>query len=856
MMLLKKLAIILMAVLLVLLVFLLNRPSRINIADLYEASPVGTIIDLPSWQTSPVQPDGYDLIAENTFLALFLHPETTHFAVLDKRNDHVWHSNVNVIDPSASRTWRNMQKSTFSITYRQRDNTTRVWTNYEFAIQEKHFEIDVDAVDNGFKVTYHLADRQPKGYWFPTKISRMRYIQLVLNPFEEHTFATPAERQEYSNYLRNAYVQMEDDPDTYILALVTGENTAKDLAGVDVSYLYEIFYEIGHYGNVFDDDGNPTGEYHLDDVAYDNEMYEYYIELDNPEFYIPLMVTLEEDHLHTEIITSDIIVRAPYAIVSMRMLPYMGAASMDDEGYMVIPEGSGGLMHFNNGKQRQRSYQSHVYDRDTTIIPNRLDMQDEGARLPVFGLKHEQNAMLAIIEEGAGHAIIHAEVSRKNDVFNKTHAEFIFMDSGLYYLTQAGMLIWHPDVYEYHPRIRYYFSTDTEADYVGMARLYGRYLAARYELDWLEAVTRPLYLDILGSYDDPDYFLFFPYKNTHSLTTWQEAMDIIQTLEAAGLDEMVVNVIGWFNKGIDHEMPDRIRLDRVLGTRRDFQTFHQYLAVQGHHGYLNVDLIRLHDRPSFYGNQHISRIVGGTLAEYYPYDIASRLPDRSKKPYHLLKLNTVNTHLNRFLRDFDKLPADGLSLRHFGTQVYSDFHRGNSLYRYEAIGHIQDMLYLASEGQRIYLSNPNDYALPFVDHLADIPVETSRFLMVDEAIPFYQLAIAGRIPYAMPSVNLDQIYEPVWYLMRAIETGSSLKYTVTYRDSSLLINTKYNQYFATMFARVHEQMVDLQTTYASLPIEDAYLVGHMIVDEHRRLVTYSNGTSIMLDYQAMTWSVL
>jgi hypothetical protein len=850
----KRLILIAILSLIVLAGILINRPKPVKINDYYQVNQVGTIVDVPEFIPSTRTVLGMESVVENNFLELFINMNTTNFAVVDKRNNEFWTASFAVSDLVATQSFRNLQRSTFSITYKDTDNTTRTWSNFEYSIASKQYEIDFDAVENGFIINYTLSDSRPKGYWFPTKISKERYQTLVLNPFNAHQWESEADRIYFTNFIRNAYVVDPDDPDTMLLALVQSGSTAVDLVGTLIIDLYEVMYVIGHYGNAKDEEGEFTGEYTFDDVVFDNEMYEFVIEIKDPEFYIPLKVQLMEDHLHTEILTDQIVAKEPYEIASIRMLPYLGATRTFHSGYMLIPEGSGGLMHLNNGKYRQRSYTTHFYDRDLNIIPNRLTMSDVGARMPIFGTKRGDSAILGIIEEGAEHASLTTEVSLKNDSFNKSYVDFSLKAQGLYYLTQQGIPIWHPDQYQYHPTIKYYLLNDEKADYNGMAELYGKYLASKYELQPKTDLSPSLYLDVLGSYDFDDYFLFFPYKNTGALTTYDQALHMIKHFESYGIDNMVINYIGWFNKGINHESPDQLSLDEVLGSRRSFNAFNNHLQTKGYASYYDVDFIRFYDSPGLFKNRDISRVVGGTTAEFYPFDIASGLPDRTKDPYYLLKVNAIYEHMNAFLKQYNRLSAEGLSLRHFGDQIYSDFHRNNALYRYQILAYYQDMLQMASDQQPIMLSNPGVFALPFISHLANLPIETSRYLMVDESIPFYQLAIAGKVDYAMPSINLDQIHDIDYYILKAIETGSNLKFTLSYQNPNVLLSTKYNHYFSTQFSRQANQIIYAMNTIRTLPSADAYLIRHEIINPTTIRVTYSDGTIYTLDYQTLTFS--
>lgn len=49
------------------------------------------------------------------------------------------------------------------------------------------------------------------------------------------------------------------------------------------------------------------------------------------------------------------------------MLQFFNAAGMEDEGYMVVPDGSGAVINYNNCRYNAQAYSSEVYGRDTSI---------------------------------------------------------------------------------------------------------------------------------------------------------------------------------------------------------------------------------------------------------------------------------------------------------------------------------------------------------------------------------------------------------------------------------------------------------------------------------------------------------
>ena len=851
----KKIVIIILIALSIGLFMIYNIRPSLNVDDVYEEAKPINLMSEPAFIESSRSAIGYDLISENNFLKLYLNTNTTQFAVVDKRNDFIWYSSVFTSDSSASKTYSNLQKSTVALRYLQKDNTTRIMSNYEFSIANKQFEIDYDRIENGVQINYTIGDNSPKGYWFPTKISKERFDRLVLTPFYQHTFDDPIYQQELARYIRNAYVISEDDPETYLLALVTGDKTSSDLVGTDISYLFEILYEIGNYGNLQNEFGEYIEEYTLNDVEIDNETYGYELNIEDPEFMVPLVISLESDRLDVYINTDEITYKEPYEIISIDLLPYMGAQNQDKQGYMVVPEGSGGLMYFNNGKVKQRSYISSIYGDDQLTIPNELLIEDVGAKMPIYGIKTDQNALLSVINNGEEHAQIIAEVSGKNDRFNKVYPRFTFKDQGLYYLTQQGITIWNEQRYDIKPSLSYYFLNDDQANYTSMAHLYGEYLRQKYQMQVLSDQNQKLYLDVLGSYDYEDYFLFVPYKNVEALTTYEQAKMIVDELMLEGVDDMVINYKGWFNQGINHEYADHINLDQSLGKKKDLESFYQEMILLGHDVYFDVDFMTLYDRPMLFKDQLISRVIGGTLAEYYPYDIASRLPDRTKDPMYNLNVQSINQQLNGFMKDFNKIDIQGISFRQLGSSLYSDFNRKDGIYRYELRDMYQDMMMDVKDQTQILLSKPNDYMLPFASHIADMDIYTSQFLMVDEAIPFMQLALSKYKDFSMPSVNIDQIYDINYYILKAIETGSNMKFTVSYEDSSVLIDTKYNSYFSITYNKVKDDIV-----YAYQSVND--LIGnHYIISHEKDIdgfvhVTYDHGLVIKLDYDTLSFEII
>ena len=89
-------------------------------------------------------------------------------------------------------------------------------------------------------------------------------------------------------------------------------------------------------------------------------------------------------------------------LLSIRVLPFLGAQpSNDPDGYMVVPDGSGGLIRFKQqASLHQTGFQEWVYGPDPASAQTTYDPYREPVTLPIFGLHAHGQAFLGIIDGG------------------------------------------------------------------------------------------------------------------------------------------------------------------------------------------------------------------------------------------------------------------------------------------------------------------------------------------------------------------------------------------------------------------------------------------------------------------------
>ena len=65
-------------------------------------------------------------------------------------------------------------------------------------------------------------------------------------------------------------------------------------------------------------------------------------------FNVNIIYRLDGDKLVVEVPLNEIEYKDNYPIYYLNVLPYFGAGGVEDEGYMLVPEGGGAFINFNN----------------------------------------------------------------------------------------------------------------------------------------------------------------------------------------------------------------------------------------------------------------------------------------------------------------------------------------------------------------------------------------------------------------------------------------------------------------------------------------------------------------------------
>ncbi len=573
--------------------------------------------------------------------------------------------------------------------------------------------------------------------------------------------------------------------------------------------------------------------------------------------YVPVQYTLTEDGFQAEIVTSEIkgVGANPFLVETISLLPFFGAGGLEDEGYLLVPDGSGALIDFNNGKQSMQTYLAPVYGRNQTLALATQETVRETIHLPVFGAKVNDDAFLAVITAGEGCSTISATTSRKTSSYNQIYANAVLREYELKKSESTANARNASHTAEYSEDlmdgenycIRYFFLSGEDANYTGMANCYRDYLKDSGKLkDSPLADEKYMVVDLMGAVSIKKYVVGIKRPVVTALTTYDEVCEIVKELKAQGVENIIINYVGALNSGLNNKMYTSLKTESVLGSKKDFDNMVNYLQEQGVLLFMESDPVNLYENGNGYRENKDSV---KTFFEKYAFQYQYKLDlgtTQNETRWHLLRPALVSELVGKFSASMQDAGLKNISLASLGEMVYSDYAKDHYISRTGTLKLWNEALKTAEEASEyLMVHGGNVYANAYADVITDVPNVYSNFDMQDRSIPFYQLVFQEDTLLTAEGINTTVDYEQAF--LKALETGCSLKYDWIYGDVSQLVGTEYNtmvsysyDYWKDVAVQEYKQMQEAVGSLAGKQI-----IGHEYLSEDVTLTRYESAEVIV-----------
>jgi len=782
--------------------------------------------------------DTNKLVTSNAFYELYLDETTSYFRVVDKVTGDIWESNPSIDDPWESdvdRTITNSaidkQKSTFELSYFNSAGSLATINNYKYSIYHPKSILDsagkrtyeIKYTENGFQVLYLIQDLEIDYLYFPKYLPKD-----VLEAMEDRDLLEAI-----------AYTGYDEDYEAYEIIQY------EEMSRLVKKRLFKVFYE--------------DMDYTREQSIAENARYGYTEQYEKVYFEIGFDITLNNDGIDASIINESIVEPGNVKIASIAFLPLFGTAvseiaGVETEGYIVLPDGSGAVIEFNNGKYYQEPYSKRLYGEDIAILDYKMAEQQQKISIPLFGMVKETSAFAAIITKGDTMATIKADVSGRIDSYNRVYVSFKLRESESITLgsgyNQYGLDLYTKDIVETDFTIRFIFLDDDHSDYVGIAKAYKDYLVNSKEFSGVDTTHETmLTAEFLGAYQQKGFFLGVPYYSDNSLTTFDESIVILDDLMSRDVNNINVIYTGMINGGLSSTLSDKFKIEKELGSKRDYTNYLDYLEANNINMYPQVKLLTTSEyNKTFDGFRYTSNRIDGSQSLLFNYHLPSKLPYSETQFTYLADEFVINplylgTIMDKFSKDYEQ---EYIAFDMLGSILGGNYDRGNVLYKQDAL--LLQKAILSNTSESIMLSNPLGFAIPYADYITNLPTETTLYAILDYQIPLVQLVLSGMIDYSTESLNLLSERSVQYNFLKVIETGSNIKYTLTFDDSKELRNTPYNYYFSTNYTNWISKIEDTVKELDNLGIHEGSLVGHVRLENNVYKVTYSNGLEIIINY--------
>lgn len=774
--------------------------------------------------------EGMVLAAQNDILKLYVDTKMGNVAVVDKRNGQITYSNPVDLeeDAVANETNKNYMRSQIILDYFNTSRTTGTLDSYSYAVERDQME--VEAIDDGIRFIYTLGDLSSATGVVPQYISQSTLDQVLA-----------AMSDEGADFVRKKYVE-SNVGDDYLELL---ESTLKGASQLRKMNRY--FEEAGF-----------TEEMYITEM--ENSGVEGAIPI---SFVVPLEYRLHDDAVDVSIPMSGVEENGGGAIFRIQMLRFFGAAGTGEEGYMLVPSGSGSLIHFNNGKASADVYSEYVYGIDPLAAEYTVRENTENVKMAMYGIFRENSGILATIEDGASLAIIGAGVSGKVNEYNNVYQTFVMRGNDKLSMfgttgNEAEIPIVEKNFYDANLTVRYTMLTQEDASYAGAANYYRNRLVQEGVLTAGTANAEDIkfYYDALGGVLKRQFILGVPYDGMYSMTTFEQAEEIYNDLKASGVNNQVMNFQGWMNRGYYHDVVDKIRVPHKLGGKSDLESLSALMAADGNDFYGDVAFqkVTFASRRYSYANETSRYYGGGYIAEFGLVNPATLRQTSGlgymENHYDLISPKFLVRYVNKFTNKIAKYDINGISLRDLGDELHSDKKRTNVIDREASLDVVNTALaQIEGVGKKIMLNDANDYAFAYADDIINVPLTDNDYYIIDEAVPFYEMLIHGYIDYAGSAINLSDTYDRTDIVLNLVETGASPHFMFSYENSSDIKQTGLNRFYATTYANWKNDAVAIYTEVnnALRHVQGAAITDHRIIDSDLRAVTYDNGVTIYIN---------
>lgn len=577
---------------------------------------------------------------------------------------------------------------------------------------------------------------------------------------------------------------------------------------------------------------------------------------DNAGISVPVQYCLRNDALAVTV-DFEHAEEGEHDLLSVSVAPFLCSAQNESEdAYIVVPSGSGALMCLDERTEGTRTWTGEIYGADPArLLPENLS-NDEAVRLPIFGVKEGQEALLAVVEEGREAAFITALAGDARTKHSNAYVSFYARGYDILESQQSwstrDICRTEEIISVNKATVAFYPLSGEDADYMGMASFYQTYLEdAGMKKQEAEEQAYALYLT--GGATIKELFLGVPIAKTKALTTFSDAETILDELMKETGTAPAVQLRGFGNSGLD-----KGKLAGGFGFSDEFGSESERLALEAFCEEKEIPLFTDFDLIYFAsgGNGYhtlmdAAKSASMRKASLYDKDKALWNYDEDSKAYYMLKREKLQSAVDKLEKQVEKKEVSGISLSTLGQTAYSDYTDEKYSARGESVTDTQNYIsQLRKSDKKIATQSANDYAAAISDSIFEVPMGDGGYTGLDASIPLYQMIFKGYVPLYSTSLNTASDFDRE--VMLAVQSGTSLGFSVVGKYDMEFATTSHTGLHASSYAgnksAICEAVLKCADYYAA--IQGQTITDYEFVSEHVTKTSFSNGVTVYANHSS------
>ena len=387
--------------------------------------------------------------------------------------------------------------------------------------------------------------------------------------------------------------------------------------------------------------------------------------------------------------------------------------------------------------------------------------------------------------------------------------------------------------------------------WLGMAEAYRDYLTATGQLS--NALTAndvqqdiPLYIESFGALKTKETIATIPVWVMTPLTTFENIWTMYSELSDLNVKNINFKLTGFANGGMYSTMPYNLKWENNVGGASGFKELIAQAAevnakADGSHLglYPDFDFAYAQGDEMFDGlnlKEDAVKTLDNRYTRYRAYEAATQ----SFTTFYQLAISPsrYSKFYEKLISKYDDYSLSTMSVASLGNTLNSDFDEDDPYNREQSKDFTKQALSdIQKAGYSLMTDGGNAYTWAYVDHILNVELDSSRYLISCATVPFIGSVLHGYVQFAGAPLNEEG--DVNYAILRAIENGAGLYFILSYQNTTELKEDTYlNQYYSIRYdiwledvAKYYNQLnTVLKDVQTKAIINHEFLVGERVLD--------------------------